>query len=794
MPNLKASIGSVFRARALPPLLFGLCVWITAVGPVLDPNRQIGDRDTWRLSYPTKLAFAQELGRGRLELWDPWSEAGTSILGQISPGLLHPFNALYLALPFSLAFKLNHLLALLLGGIGAALLARRFGASAWGALLAGIVFGGSGALLSASASNLPYALGPAAVPLALAGMLWVEQDFKPLRIFLAGVALALCMAAGDPQSFYLAELLGLLWCAWSALPETWPRRLRRLAVFLTWSLAGLSLSAPSWSPALPQIRRSLRSGGADSSRERAAFSVEPRRLAGIVVPVGFDGLASQAADQPSPFAEYLSGQSKAPFFDSICLAAPALLLAAFGARGRRGHYLIASAALLIVASTGQALGVDALLLRILPGWKWFRYSEKLIAPASALIAVAAARGADFVFGEDRISARRLAIAAVVVAGVALIGAALLGLDSGPVRSWLIERGRSHNPDAARAFTVGLSRGLLELAGAVAATAAVAFGVHRRWGRPLLAVPWCAAICSICAICSVGTARRVLHTVPASALADLSATGEQLLRQAGPSQNQWRVWANPEAHLAFPAGIDGNTSRLLTMREALFPQTQALDGIEGIAPYNPLPDRHFDLALRQAHARIFRLLGVRFWILPPQELVGEWASLPRSPTGFGILEMPTQPRVFLASRALVFDRLEEEVEALGRADLDLSDQVLLAAAGDLKTLDLAPSAGGSGEARLRRPRPSQMEIEVRAPSSRFLVISEHYDPGWKATVDGQPAPVWEADLVAMAIAVAPGHHRVTVWFWPPGLSLGLAILLAGIAILISAEIFRPKSLT
>jgi hypothetical protein len=507
MLRLKSLIGSVPRALALSPLLFGLCVWIAAVGPVLDPNLQIGDRDTWRLSYPIKLAFAQELGHGRFELWDPWSEAGTSILGQISPGLFHPFNALYLALPFSLAFKLNHLLALLLGGIGAGLLARRFGASAWGALLAGIVFGGSGALLSAAASNLPYALGPAAIPLALAGLLWVEEHFKPLRVFLAGVALALCMAAGDPQSFYLAELLGALWCAWIALRETWPRRLRHLAIFMTWSLAGISLSAPSWLPAVPQIQRSLRSSGAGSSKERAAFSVDPRRLAGIAIPVGFDGSGTQAADQPSPFAEYLSGQSKAPFLDSICLAAPALLLAAFGARGRRGHYLIAGGALLILASTGQALGVDTLLLKILPGWKWFRYSEKLIAPASALIAVAAARGADFVFGEDRISARRLAIAAAAVAGVALICAGLLGLDSGLIRGWLIERGRSHNPDAARAFTVGLSRGLLELSGAVAATAIVAFWAHRRAGRNLLAVPFCAAICAMSA---VGARRSLSH--------------------------------------------------------------------------------------------------------------------------------------------------------------------------------------------------------------------------------------------------------------------------------------------
>jgi hypothetical protein len=103
-------------------VLAALCV------PVLDPEQQLFWRDTQRFFYPFKLAIAERLRRGELPLWDRWTESGVSVLGQLTPGLWHPATLLYLALPFPLAFKLNHLLALPAAGVGALLLARRLGA------------------------------------------------------------------------------------------------------------------------------------------------------------------------------------------------------------------------------------------------------------------------------------------------------------------------------------------------------------------------------------------------------------------------------------------------------------------------------------------------------------------------------------------------------------------------------------------------------------------------------------------------------------------------------------------
>ncbi len=55
-----------------------------------------------------------------------------------------------------------------------------------------------------------------------------------------------------------------------------------------------------------------------------------------------------------------------------------------------------------------------------------------------------------------------------------------------------------------------------------------------------------------------------------------------------------------------------------------------------------------------------------------------------------------------------------------------------------------------------------------------MLSEGYDPGWRAEVDGEPAPVLVADHVLRAVPLPAGKHAVELRYVPPGLRLGLAI--------------------
>ena len=130
------------RLRSAAPTLLGLALLALFFAPSLDPSVQLYYRDTGRLYYPVKLFIAQQLRAGHLPLWNPMTECGVSLLGQVTPALLHPATMLYLVFPFDLAFKLNHLLGPLLAGIGTYRLARRLGASDWASLAGAIAYAG----------------------------------------------------------------------------------------------------------------------------------------------------------------------------------------------------------------------------------------------------------------------------------------------------------------------------------------------------------------------------------------------------------------------------------------------------------------------------------------------------------------------------------------------------------------------------------------------------------------------------------------------------------------------------
>src|SRR6185436_1131815 len=69
-----------WQARKVRPRLLASAVIAALCLPVLDPGVQLFWRDTQRFFYPFKLILAQRLRQGELPLWDPWTEAGVSVL------------------------------------------------------------------------------------------------------------------------------------------------------------------------------------------------------------------------------------------------------------------------------------------------------------------------------------------------------------------------------------------------------------------------------------------------------------------------------------------------------------------------------------------------------------------------------------------------------------------------------------------------------------------------------------------------------------------------------------------
>jgi hypothetical protein len=765
----------------LLPLVLGIAAWILFALPVLDPAVSLFYRDTGRLYYPIKRYLAERLLRGELPLWDPWTEAGASVLGQTTPGLFHPFTLLYLALPFDVAFKLNHLLPLLLAGISAWLLARKLGASSWAALAAGAAYGGCGYLVAQSGANLPYTVGPATIPLAIFLFLRFLEAPSAARLFWAGLALGTCELAGEPQSMLLAGVIGSTYAVARELlgkqegdrPARVGKALLRAAA---WGASALLLAAPAAAPSIAELQHSARYSG-PTPQERDSFFLVPARLAGLLVPHAFDdtpekyGPPTDRGYSTLPFKEYLSFETSS-FAGSIFLGPVALLLAAWAAlAGRKGRFLLLGAAVLFCASAGPAFGVDRVLNHLVPGLRFFRYGEKLVAPASLLVALCAALGADAAFSSRR-QAGLLAMQAAVLALVLLGVSALLGAQAETFQRWAVDQGREHIVAVAPVFLRVLREGLHS---AALLSAPLALIAALSALRPMLlpAAPALAALC--CLVAPFVATAELLRTVPMEMMHQPPPLAEEMLKKAGPSAGRWRVYVDPR-RVPVLKEVDDLTGEMAGVRAMLQPQFETLFGIEGAAIYFSSLDPLYQQTLYAALEPVFHLLRVRYAVYMLQELSASEAKrrgMKRFDAGFWVAEFPLQPEATLVAKTSV---VRDSGAALARfrdpAFNPRREAVLLEGPG-VRALDAGPFPPGQGSLVMKHLSPEKARIEVDAPHEGFLLTSTHFEPGWRATLDGSPVQVLRADLVVNGLYLPAGKHVVEVRYWPRGFSAGLA---------------------
>jgi hypothetical protein len=81
-------------------------------------------------------------------------------------------------------------------------------------------------------------------------------------------------------------------------------------------------------------------------------------------------------------------------------------------------------------------------------------------------------------------------------------------------------------------------------------------------------------------------------------------------------------------------------------------------------------------------------------------------------------------------------------------------------------------------------PDRMVLRGRLASPGLVVVADSYDPGWRAQVDGAPAPVFPADLLFRAVFVPAGEHEIVLSYAPRSILAGALLCLAGVAVCLS----------
>ena len=102
----------------------------------------------------------------------------------------------------------------------------------------------------------------------------------------------------------------------------------------------------------------------------------------------------------------------------------------------------------------------------------------------------------------------------------------------------------------------------------------------------------------------------------------------------------------------------------------------------------------------------------------------------------------------------------------------------------------PACGPGGEAVVERYEPERVTVRARAGGRTVLVLSDTWFPGWRATVDGEAAPVLEVDHALRGVALAPGEHVVELRYRPASFRAGAAV--TGATALLLAAVLAAAS--
>jgi hypothetical protein len=752
------------------------------------------ERDLHALWYPRAHSLARALGQLLPPLWDPAMGFGEPSLADPSVQLLYPTTWLLVALPPWTVYTLLVVLHLAFAAVGFNRLARASGLRPGAACFAGAAFMLAGPFVSLV--NLwHHFAGAAWMPWVVLAVHRLVRRPRPAAAAWLGACLGMQVLAGSADMLLLTAALA---AAWSVGVLGRASRRRPLGVALAGAggvALALALSAGQWLPAVDAASRGLRRELPVELAER--WAVPPAGLARMALPLDGSGRLRFA---PAVQQALFDDPRREPFLASLYLGIVPLSLAgaAFAAGGRRR--LLACLAVAGIVGTLAALGPHAVVAdavrALVPGASHLRYPSKAMVAPAFVCALLAAHGLAAVrrFG----AARRLA-GALALAGAAALGgaAALLGPLAPRLLSWgvLAEREGAVAdalPGAARLAALAL---VALLAGAALLRAARPAGGGRLVG-----------VLTLSAVAELWLAHHDLHptappealVAPPPVLSGLDVTGHRrvyvfdyALIEGAAALRLGR--SEPYPVLQPPAGFDPRLVAALAQRIYPVPPVAATWGVEGsydidLTGLQPLSLWGLNLSLRHAegtpaHARLLRLGAVSTVVALDRR---GFEDLVPGPTYASLVPEPiltfavpgALPRARIVGRARALDG-RAALAALFEPAFDPSSEVVLSGPG-ARAAAAGLSSGAEGSpVRVVELRADRVRLELPGASAGIVVLADAWDPGWRAWVDGRPAPVLQANVAFRAVAVPAGARVVEMRYRPAPALAGLALTAASL---------------
>jgi hypothetical protein len=410
-----------------------------------------------------------------------------------------------------------------------------------------------------------------------------------------------------------------------------------------------------------------------------------------------------------------------------------------------------------------------LLFRYVPGFGLFQAPARLMIGYALGMALLAGIGADIL----RLSSRtRTALRITLVAG---LGMAIAGAAA-----------RLALPVVRASFGNSILR--------LGLTLAVAAMVLLLQGRRLRRMHWQALVVALVIAdllafgwgLAPGTDPSVYRTPVATAELLASEPPGRIYVDTTYAPETYNRYVSLSAHgSAAPAHLQG-------LRESLLPNLNSAHHLPGVGNYDPLTvglyRDLYDILEEQpdtlGEARpVINLFAARYVITDEVlELPLLYAAGPRIYANDQSL-----PEAYVVHQARVIEDENARLDALRDARFDPRSEVVLSRS---PPVDFRPGANrATGEQlSLSREGPDRILIKAELAAPGYLVLTDTYYPGWRATVDGEPIEILAANHAFRAVQLDRGEHTIVFEYAPLSFRLGAWITGAAIVLLLAALVY------
>jgi len=204
---------------------------------------------------------------------------------------------------------------------------------------------------------------------------------------------------------------------------------------------------------------------------------------------------------------------------------------------------------------------------------------------------------------------------------------------------------------------------------------------------------------------------------------------------------------------------------------------------------------------QTNSRFFDLLNVRYLLTHSTRTAPEGYEFIASAEGITVYENKrAMPRAFLAHKVIKVTNQSEALRALSDASFDPRGGVVIESTehsdrqSEISGDSDYSTPASANAAEIIEDRRNRVVIETSSDTDSMLVLSDNYYPGWRATVDGQPAEILKANCTMRALRLAPGTHVVSFEFAPATLTAAVYVSLISlfvVALALIAAAFRER---